>query len=245
MDGGFFFQNQRQYPFYCQILQPYQSNENNSVVRNMSLVLKQPGNLASSALRFFSYGKSKVASAATTGALTDKIPIFLTLDQATIGDYFNPNDPAPLYKRQLSHEFQQYIMASIEASKRQSVYNYKITCRSKGDRQFVESFVFAIRRHFSAKKLLTIERFEKFKRRTYILLFASLVIMMFCHVVVPLILSDEQGFSSAVHNGLDIFSWVILWQPIEKLIFHWNPHLKDISRVDRLVNAEVIITENE
>jgi len=211
----------------------------------MSLTLKLPENLLSSLLRLVLFSRSKSRSELATGSLTERIPIFLTLDQATIGDYFNPNDPAPIYKRQLSHEFQQYIIASIETSKRRSAFYYKITCRNQSDRQFVESFVYAIRRHFSARKLITIEKFEKFKRRSYILLFASLVIMMICHGLVPLILSDDKGISSAVHNGLDIFSWVILWQPIEKLIFQWNPHLKDISRLDRLVNAEIIITENE
>jgi hypothetical protein len=38
---------------------------------------------------------------------------------------------------------------------------------------------------------------------------------------------------------------VILWRPIDKLIFYWNPHLKDISLMDKLATAEVIIIENE
>ena len=76
------------------------------------------------------------------------------------------------------------------------------------------------------------------------LLFVSLTVVMICHGLVPMLLSDEQGFSSALRNGLDIFSWVILWQPIDKLVFQWNPHLKEISIMNRLANAEVIINEN-
>ena len=98
-----------------------------------------------------------------TNALTEKIHIFLTVDQSSIGDHFNPNDPAPLYKRQLSHLFQQYIMTSIESAKRHSVFYYKITCKNESDRQYTEAFIYAIRRHFSARKLLLTERFEKFK----------------------------------------------------------------------------------
>jgi hypothetical protein len=104
--------------------------------------------------------------------------------------------------------------------------------------------VYAIRRHFSNKKLIKIAQFEKFKKRSYMLLFASLTVVMICHGIVPMILSEDVGFSSAVRNGLDIFSWVILWQPIDKLVFYWNPHLKEISIMDRLANAEIIITEN-
>lgn len=206
----------------------------------MSLVIDQPGNFISSLVKLFSFKKE----ASVTTSLTDKINIFLTIDQATIGEYFNSNDPAPLYKRQLSHQFQQYIMTSIESAKRYSVFYYKINCKNKIDRQYTEAFMYAVRRHFSAKKLIKKEQFEKFKRRGYKLLFASVTVVMICHGVVPLVLSEEQGIASAIRNGLDIFSWVILWQPIEKLVFQWNPHLKEISIMNRLANAEVIVTEN-
>lgn len=206
----------------------------------MSLAIKQPGNVMPWLVKIFSI--KKATSVATS--VTDKITVFLTIDQATIAEYFNPNDPAPIYKRQLSHQFQQYIMTSIEAAKRHSVFYYKITCKNKTDKQYTEPFIYAIRRHFSAKKLIEIEKFEKFKRRSYLLLFLSVLVMMICHGVVPMILSADEGFQAALHNGLDIFSWVILWQPIDKLVFQWNPHLKDISLMDRLVNAEIIITES-
>ncbi|MEP7229672.1 MAG: hypothetical protein ABI691_05440 [Ginsengibacter sp.] len=206
----------------------------------MSLAIKQPGTVMSWLVKIFPLKKTT----SVTTSVIDKIPIFLTLDQSSIADYFNPNDPAPIYKRQLSHEFQQYIMTSIEAAKRNSVFHYRITCKNKSDKQYTEPFIYAIRRHFSAKKINEIEKFEKFKRRTYVLLILSLLVMMICHGLVPMILSSEEGFTSALHNGLDIFSWVILWQPIDKLVFQWNPHLKDISLMDRLVNAEITISES-
>jgi hypothetical protein len=206
----------------------------------MSLVINQPGNVMSSLIKFFSFKKAVPA----TKTATDKINIFLTIDQATIGEHFNSNDPAPLYKRQLSHQFNQYLMTSIESAKRHSVFYYRITCKRDGDRQYTEAFIYAIKRHFSAKKLHCIEVFEKFKRRSYMLLFMSLTVVMICHGLVPMVLSDDAGFSSALRNGLDIFSWVILWQPIDKLVFQWNPHLKEISIMNRLANAEVIINEN-
>lgn len=206
----------------------------------MSIALYQPKHLMSSLVRLFSLKKTS----SVTQSLTGNINIFLTVDQQTIGEHFNPNDPGPLYKRQLSHQFQQYIMTSIESAKRYSVFYYRINCKSEVDKQYVEPFVYAIRRHFSAKKLLKIEQFEKFKRRSYKLLFASLTVVMICHGLVPMILPGEEGFNAAVRNGLDIFSWVILWQPIDKLVFYWNPHLKEISIMDRLAKAEAIITEN-
>jgi len=178
-------------------------------------------------------------------SLAKKINIFLSVDQQAINDYFNAHDPAPIYKRQLSHGFEQYIMNSIMSAKRYSVFNYKICCKEETDTQYVDPLVYAIRGHFSEKKILMDAAFEKFKRRTYMLLVVSLAVVMICHVVVPLLLHAETRFNSGVSNSLDVFSWVILWQPIDSLIFHWNPYLKNISIMDRLAKAEVIILENE
>jgi len=35
---------------------------------------------------------------------------------------------------------------------------------------------------------------------------------------------------------------VMLWQPIDKLVFQWNPYLKEINTLNKLAKAEVIIT---
>jgi hypothetical protein len=172
------------------------------------------------------------------------INIFLSVDQPVINDYFNAHDPGPIYKRQLSHVFEQYIMSSILAAKRHSVFKYRISCKDDNDAQYVQPLLYAIRGHFSEKKLLKDAEFEKFKRRTYMLLLVSLTVVMICHIAVPLMFRPENSLSSGVTNSLDVFSWVILWQPIDKLIFHWNPYLKDISVMDRLAKAEVIIVKN-
>ena len=185
--------------------------------------------------------KSFKKTASVSKALTGTINIFLTVDPSTIDQHFNPNDPSPIYKRQLSHQFEQYIMASIATAKRYSVLNYKITCKNESDKQYAEPFIYTIKRHFSAKKALKIAEFEKFKRRSYMLLFLSLAVVMICRGVVPLVLDEEHHLEGGLSNGLDIFSWVLLWQPIDSLLFRYNPYLKEICILDKLANAEVII----
>jgi hypothetical protein len=104
--------------------------------------------------------------------------------------------------------------------------------------------IYAIRRHFSEKKSLIEAEFEKFKRRSYFLLFFSLSVVMICQGLLPMILNDKFHINTGLTNSLDVFSWVILWRPIDKLIFSWNPYLKDISIMEKLVKAEVIIIDN-
>jgi hypothetical protein len=175
-----------------------------------------------------------------------KINIFLSLERDIFSGYFNAQDPAPLYKKQLSHEFEEYIMTCIRSAKRDSVFNYKISYSNESDKQYAEPLAYAIRRHFSETKATTTAAFEKFKRRTYMLLFISLSVVMICQGFLPLLVNEEHHkLKSGLMNSLDVLCWVILWKPIERLIFYWNPFLKDISIMDRLEKAEVILTEIE
>ncbi len=179
-------------------------------------------------------------------SLSKKINIFLSLDRDILKGYYNAQDPAPLYKRQLSHEFEQYIMTAARSVKRNSKVNFKVSYRSESDKQYAEPLMYAIRRHFSeAKELMTVE-FENFKRRTYVLLFVSLAVVMICHILLPYLLKgEESSMHSGLSNSLDVFSWVILWKPIDRLIFYWNPFLKDISVLEKLEKGEIVMTEIE
>jgi hypothetical protein len=172
-----------------------------------------------------------------------RINIFLSIDHHSMAEYFNMHDPAPLYKRQLSHLFEQYILNSINTAKRYTVFRYSINCRSAGDKQYIDPLIMSIRRHFAERLALKEAEFEKFKRRTYILLFASLTMVMACQGTIPMLIDPAAKVHSGLVNSLDVFSWVILWQPIDKLIFHWNPFLKEISTLKRLAKAEINIQD--
>ncbi|HVX28445.1 MAG TPA: hypothetical protein VHB70_19005 [Parafilimonas sp.] len=174
-------------------------------------------------------------------SLPKKINIFISVDVPTISTYFNAHDPAPLYKRQLSHQFEQYIMNSVAHAKRFSIIFYKLKCSNEIERQYTQPLMYAIKRHFTEKKALREAEFRRFKKRSFILLGMSLLVIALCHGVFPLILNSNNQFETIILTSADIFSWVILWKPIDKLIFDWNPHLKDISILDKLSTAEVMI----
>jgi hypothetical protein len=176
-------------------------------------------------------------------SLSSNISIYVSLDQESLGNYFNPHDPGPLYKRQLSQAFELYILNSIASVKRYSLFSYKICSKSEDDKQYTEPLIYAIRRHFAEKKAVKEAEFGKFKRRSYLLLFFSLSVVMICQGFLPLLLKGTHQIGSGVSNTLDVFSWVILWRPIDQLIFCWNPYLKDISIMNRLATGDVTIIE--
>lgn len=173
------------------------------------------------------------------------INIFMTLDQHVIDGYFNKHDPAPIYKRQLSHQFEQYILETVSAAKRYDVIFYKFKCVNESDKQYAEPLMYAIHRHFSDKKAERVRDFARFKQRNWILLAVGIVVAVICQVFMPMILSEDRNLPAGLSNSLDIFAWVLLWHPIDELIFHWNPHLKDILLLEKLGTAESIIIDNE
>src|SRR5687768_2698469 len=174
----------------------------------------------------------------------DSYNIYVRLDEQTVHDYFNHHDPAPLYKRQLGHEFEQYIHNSLLTSKRNAVIKYQFICLEYADKRFVVPVTQAIRNHFNVKKILKVEEFKKFKRRTFKLLIATLCIVLLLQAILPYVIEGmDHRMQGSLHNVVDVFSWVIMWKPIDRLIFYWNPFKKDIHLVDRLANAEVIVLE--
>jgi hypothetical protein len=178
-------------------------------------------------------------------AEVDKISIYLSVDMQTLNGYFNAHDPSPIYKRQLSHHLEEYIRASVANAKRYTAIFYKLKCSGEVDKQYTEPLMYAIRSHYSAKKLRRIKEFKKFRFKTWMLLFISVAVVMIFHGVLPLVLDEKNNFHTGLGNSLDIFSWVLLWRPIDVLLFNWNPHLKDISLLNKLATSEAIIIENE
>ena len=175
-----------------------------------------------------------------------KITIYLKIDENSINEYFNAHDPARLDIRQLGHEFQDYLNTSVACAGRNTVIDYKVFCSQSGSMRFmVDPLMKTIRRHFRIKRMLKEIEFQKFKKKNFYLLMISIGIVMFCQGVLPNIFGQDHRIHSIFSNAIDVFSWVVLWKPIERLIFYWNPFLKEILLLDKMQNAKVNIVESE
>lgn len=179
-------------------------------------------------------------------SLFKHINIYFTIDEYTIDQYFNRHDPAPMYKRQLSQEFESYINTHVFAAKRYTTIQYRFNCVNEKSKQYIEPFTHAIRRHFSVHKTLKEAEFVRFKKRSYMQLGFGIFIGILCHWILPMFIpaGEQYGFVHTLKNSLDVLSWVTLWRPIDKLIFQWNPFLKDILLFDKLTNADVTVIDN-
>jgi hypothetical protein len=178
-------------------------------------------------------------------ALAKKSNIFLSVNEQNLDYYFNTHDPAPLYKRQLSCEFEEYIMASVHGAKKKSVVRFKLAFSNESDRQLAGPLLQAIRRHFTLKRNLKECDFRKFKKKTYSLLAISMMIVLVCQGLLPVVIRQDILINSAFSNALYVFSWVLLWKPLEKIIFYWNPFKKEISIFSSISAAQVTEIEKE
>lgn len=176
---------------------------------------------------------------------TKSVNIYLTVDPNSIHGYFNENDPAPLYKRQISQKLEQYINNASTPVKRYSVVFYKFKCSNVIDKQYTEPLMYALRRHYTTRQEIREREFKRFKKRTWILLVVSLVVVVLCQGFLMVLFDENHNIQSGLSNIIDVFSWVLLWHPIDKLLFAWNPHLKEISLLKKLATAEAIIIDNE
>jgi hypothetical protein len=171
--------------------------------------------------------------------LSKRISIFLSVDRKSINNYFNPHDTSPLYKRQLRFDFEQYLEGLLANYKRFTLVCYKVTCKEE-DEELLKPFLHAVRRHFYVIEKQKKLEFQKFKKRNFKLLTLSMFAVMFFHGVLPMIFLPQFSIQPMVLNTLDVFSWVILWRPIDRLIFDWNYYLKEISLLHKMANATII-----
>ncbi len=133
-----------------------------------------------------------------------KISIYLKIDSNSINAYFNPHDPARLDKRQLGHDFQEYLNNSLAGAGRHTMIDFKVFCCDSGNMRFmVDPLIRTIRRHFQIRKMLKEAEFRKFKKKNYTLLMISiLVVMLFSMATTPEAEVQRRLVSDVRHPGI-------------------------------------------
>lgn len=179
-----------------------------------------------------------------TKALSKRMSIYLSIKRETVSQYFNVHDAAPLYKRSLRHDFIDYIEGSVKSYKKYSTINYKIRC-SEEDRALVDPVMYAIKRHYYTRHKIKAYEFDHFKRSSFHLLIGSMVLVMVLQILITVVGIEGTTVGSILHNYADVFSWVVMWQPIYRLVFMWNPYKKEISLLYKLTHGDAIIINSD
>ncbi|HEX8378290.1 MAG TPA: hypothetical protein VF602_10765 [Pedobacter sp.] len=173
------------------------------------------------------------------------VNIFLALEKKVIDGYFNPHDTSPIYKRQLSLKFENYISQSIKNCKRHDPIFFKLNSHNKMDEQYADPVMYAIRGHFKEKLVGELKAFKRFKQRNYGTLGVSLVVVSVLNLLLPVVMTKETADQTGTAHFLDVFGFIIFYHPLTELLFNWNPFLKRINLLNKLISAEAIIVSGD
>jgi hypothetical protein len=113
------------------------------------------------------------------------------------------------------------------------------------DEQYADPVMYAIRGHFKEKLVSELKAFKRFKQRNYGTLGASLVIVSVLNLLLPVVMSKETAAQTGTAHFLDVFGFIIFYHPLTELLFNWNPFLKRINLINKLISGEAIIVSGD
>jgi hypothetical protein len=154
-----------------------------------------------------------------------------------IEQLFDNRDPAPFRERDLDPDLVEYLLAAGEDLASHATFRMVFWLEKPCQPGEIEA---AFRAHF-AYELDRLERRRRRQRRTgqvALLLGGTLIIALLS--LAQLVGSAIPGsIGAALREGLVISSWVVMWRPVEILIYDWIPVRRERRVMERLLAAPI------
>jgi hypothetical protein len=135
---------------------------------------------------------------------------------------FDNRDPAPFRERDLDPDVVEYLINSAEDLAPHGPFRVVLWFPGPPG---TDDLTTAIRGHldYELERLLRARR--RARRTGQVTLLLALVLLLALQVLAQLLVAELPASSArdAVKEGLVILSWVVLWRPIETLIYDWLP----------------------
>lgn len=156
---------------------------------------------------------------------------------ARIEQLFDNRDPAPFRERDLDADLVEYLLAAGEDLAAHGAFRMVFWLEKPCQPGEIEA---AFRAHFQYE-LDRIERRRRRQRRIgliALLLGGALIIALLS--LAQLVGSVIRGpIGQAIREGLVISSWVVMWRPVEILIYDWIPVHRERRVMRRLLAAPI------
>jgi hypothetical protein len=156
---------------------------------------------------------------------------------AGIEHFFDGRDPAPFRQRDLDPDLADYLRDAGDDLLREKhlriIFWLERACQPG---EIEEAF----RAHFEYENERIARRGKQRRRTGQIALVLALVLLSGLLSLSRLVESTVPGFFGAVlKEGLVIAGWVVLWRPVEILLFDWIPERHQRLVVDKLLQAAI------
>jgi hypothetical protein len=152
---------------------------------------------------------------------------------ASVERVFDNRDPAPFRERDLDPDLVEYLLAAAEDlishDRFQIIFWSEAPCQPEEIEQ-------AFRGHFDYE-LDRLDRQRRRRRRigqiTLLLAVVAIIALMSLAQLVGTLIPSSIGLG--LKEGLVISSWVLMWKPVEVLIYDWIPYRRERKVVRRLL----------
>jgi hypothetical protein len=155
---------------------------------------------------------------------------------------FSSFDPSPISRRRLNSELVNYVLDRIDPKDKNPV-NIVISNFPEGNAILKKNeLAQIIRRQIKKAINMANEDLRANFRLGLRTLLVALIILMTCLGLSTLFeYLPFRIFQSALIEGFVIIGWVILWHPIEILVFDWWPISEKKHKLERLAKGEIIV----
>ena len=154
----------------------------------------------------------------------------------TIEQLFDNRDPAPFRERDLDPDLVEYLFAAgedlIPHGAFKVVFWISTTCTATE----VET---GYRAHFDYERE-RLERRRRRQRRTgQVALVLGVTLLVILLSISELLARNANRFVAALREGFAILSWVVMWRPVEALLYDWLPVRRESKVLAKLHAAPI------
>ncbi len=156
-----------------------------------------------------------------------------------IEQLFDLRDPAPFRERDLDPGLEEYLRDAAEDLRGHGPFRIVFWLAAAPPPGELEH---ALRSHF-ADALERLRRQRRLRRRTgYVALAIATVLLVTLLSLAHLVDGRIAGaFGVGLREGLVIAAWVVMWRPVEVLLYDWIPAWRERGVVSRVLAAPIDI----
>lgn len=154
---------------------------------------------------------------------------------------FDNRDPAPFRERDLDPDLVEYLLAAGDDLAGQRGFRVVFWLSRPCQPGEVDAAVHA---HFEYELDRMLRRRRRQRRTGQVALLLGIGIIIALLSLAQLVTTVIKGpVGAALHEGLVISSWVVLWRPVEILIYDWIPVRRERRVVRRMLAAPIDVRE--
>ncbi len=159
----------------------------------------------------------------------------------TVQHLFDLRDPAPFRERCLDDDAAEYIYATAADIPRSIAIKLVLIVKQPfGPSLTAAEIVTAVRAHVQHdvdRVTRQLKQQRQFGRVALVAGLTALVLLLTLAEVARMRVPGHAG--EIMHTGLEILAWVVLWKPVDVLLYEWWPLVQQRRELSRLVAAQI------